>query len=252
MVKVHIVSDLHMEFGRHPHEVPPEADLVVCAGDMGNGKQGIDDARSIFRNQKTFYVTGNHDYYNEDMALFNPDVQDEKFYSTSKGHRFYPDLDIHVIGTTLWTNFELSSNKFLNMRNAQLGMSDYGLIKYRGNSLRPNDTYELYKEHSAWIKKKLVRHPLERTIVVTHHLPSAKSVSPRFFNSPLNPAFASTFLEDNPDIRPALWIHGHTHDSCDYVMDGTRVVCNPRGYPRKSGDFENPWFRPGLVIEIGE
>ena len=29
--------------------------------------------------------------------------------------------------------------------------------------------------------------------------------------------------------RAQLWIHGHTHDSFDYVVNGTRVVCNPRG-----------------------
>jgi hypothetical protein len=45
----------------------------------------------------------------------------------------------------------------------------------------------------------------------------------------------------------AVWIHGHTHDSCDYVEEGTRVVCNPRGY----GPFElNAAFDPILTIEV--
>ena len=37
-----------------------------------------------------------------------------------------------------------------------------------------------------------------------------------------------------------------------YVMDemnGTRVVCNPRGYVR-SNHAENPEFNPSLIIEI--
>jgi hypothetical protein len=54
-----------------------------------------------------------------------------------------------------------------------------------------------------------------------------------------------------------LWIHGHTHDSTDYVIQTgqttTRVVCNPRGYPLSAAGvlvFENPGFKPGLIVEI--
>ena len=45
-------------------------------------------------------------------------------------------------------------------------------------------------------------------------------------------------------------MHGHTHDSFDYVVRGTRVVCNPRGYA-KDGVNENPAFDPEFVVEIG-
>ncbi len=48
----------------------------------------------------------------------------------------------------------------------------------------------------------------------------------------------------------ALGIHGHTHDSFDYVLRGTRVVCNPRGYCRYVGRPENVDFDPGLAAEV--
>jgi predicted phosphodiesterase len=51
------------------------------------------------------------------------------------------------------------------------------------------------------------------------------------------------------DFGARLWIHGHTHDSFDYRLDGTRVVCNPRGYA-KDGANENPLFDAGFMIEI--
>jgi Icc-related predicted phosphoesterase len=44
-----------------------------------------------------------------------------------------------------------------------------------------------------------------------------------------------------------LWVHGHTHDSVDLDIAGTRVVCNPRGY---APDDLNPEFQPGLVVEV--
>ena len=27
-----------------------------------------------------------------------------------------------------------------------------------------------------------------------------------------------------------LWTHGHVHDDFDYMINETRVICNPRGY----------------------
>ena len=49
--------------------------------------------------------------------------------------------------------------------------------------------------------------------------------------------------------RARLWIHGHTHDSFDYCLNGTRVVCNPRGYAR-NGVNENPLFDANFLVEI--
>jgi hypothetical protein len=33
--------------------------------------------------------------------------------------------------------------------------------------------------------------------------------------------------------RPRLWVHGHTHTTCDYELGSTRVACNPYGYPHE-------------------
>jgi hypothetical protein len=45
---------------------------------------------------------------------------------------------------------------------------------------------------------------------------------------------------------PKLWIHGHTHDSFDYMVGETRVICHPKGYP-KENNYDG--YKP-LVIEI--
>ena len=45
----------------------------------------------------------------------------------------------------------------------------------------------------------------------------------------------------------SLWIHGHTHASCDYLIGKTRVLCNPRGY---APDDLNPCFDPYLIVTI--
>jgi hypothetical protein len=72
-------------------------------------------------------------------------------------------------------------------------------------------------------------------------------VAPRYAQDLGNAGFASHL--DHMMGRAALWVHGHTHDSFDYAVAGTRVLCNPRGYP-VGGGFENPMFVPELVVEV--
>ncbi len=71
----------------------------------------------------------------------------------------------------------------------------------------------------------------------------------RFKNDLISAAYASHLDALVEQSGAALWIHGHTHDSFDYFIGGTRVICNPRGY---FGYELNPDFNPGLVIDVGD
>ena len=86
-------------------------------------------------------------------------------------------------------------------------------------------------------------------MVITHHAPSRHSIHPRFADSLLNACFVSDAAHLLDADRVSLWIHGHTHDSFDHRVNGTRVVCNPRGYAR-GGVNENPAFDPHFAIEV--
>jgi Icc-related predicted phosphoesterase len=72
-------------------------------------------------------------------------------------------------------------------------------------------------------------------------------VHPRYANDLLTPAFASNLETMMDGDGPALWVHGHMHESYDYKIYGTRVVCNPRDY---APDALNPDFRLELVVDI--
>ena len=72
---------------------------------------------------------------------------------------------------------------------------------------------------------------------------------PRFTGSPVNLCFASDAEHLLQGVD--LWVHGHTHDSFDYRVGATRVVCNPRGYVR-DGVQENAHFDPALVVDVGQ
>jgi hypothetical protein len=64
---------------------------------------------------------------------------------------------------------------------------------------------------------------------------------------------ASKIDRPKPGSRaPALWIHGHTHDSFDYLVGPTRIVCNPKGNgPMRPGRrLENMEFDVRMVIDV--
>ena len=110
------------------------------------------------------------------------------------------------------------------------------------NPANPSPT--MHQQSRLFIDSVLKADPI-KTVVVTHHLPHARSIPPRFEGDLLNAAYASDLSAVIASGRPALWVHGHTHDSCDYMVGDTRVVANPRGY-----DDENVRFDPALTLRV--
>jgi Icc-related predicted phosphoesterase len=82
-------------------------------------------------------------------------------------------------------------------------------------------------------------------VVVTHHAVHWQSVHPRFRSDPVTAAFVSDRSALIEGYRPTLWVHGHVHNSSDYRVGATRIICNPHGYGP-----ENPTFDGALVVEV--
>ena len=63
-MKIHYLSDLHLEFGKMPknYRVPAGTDVVVLAGDIGVGLAGLHWALLAF-DCPVVYVAGNHEHY---------------------------------------------------------------------------------------------------------------------------------------------------------------------------------------------
>jgi len=134
----------------------------------------------------------------------------------------------------------------LAMRTARRHMNDYALIQYDERRFTPEDSRRLHFASRTWLQQELAKPFAGKTVVVSHHLPHASSIHPRYDGDALNPGFVSHLPQlVCPPVD--LWIHGHTHISCDYAVAETRVVCNPRGY---APDELNPQFQPGFVVEI--
>lgn len=253
-MKINILSDLHLGQGALP--LPGnDADLVVLAGDVARPPEAIAWAAAI--GKPVLYVPGNHEFYGGSIEGVRARL---RALSSGTGVRVL-DNDAVVIegvrflGTTLWTDFLLQGGgaaRDAAMQEAQRFMRDYSRIRLHDAAqapFTPQDSVALFAQHSAWLAAELARPHDGPTVVVTHHAPSAGSVHPRFEGSLLNASFVSHADHLLDGRRAALWIHGHTHDSFDYRRNGTRVVCNPRGYAR-DGVNENAAFDPDFTIEL--
>ena len=244
-MRIAVFSDLHREIW--PFEPPPlEADVVVLAGDIDNGTRGIEWAQKAF-DRPVLYVAGNHEYYEGEFA----EVRAALALSAREGRVEVLDCSerflggVRFLGCTLWTDYSLASpaERADVIERSRRYNPDHAAIRYGGGAFSPEHAIELCTRHRSWLAEKLAEPCAGMTVVVTHFAPHANSIAPKFANDPANPGFIVPL--ERLMGRAVLWIHGHTHTAFDYVVKGTRVLCNARGYPD-----EATGFAASRVIEV--
>ncbi|WP_095204733.1 metallophosphoesterase [Mesorhizobium carmichaelinearum] len=253
-MKIWVLSDLHLEFAdlRQPLTIP-DADVCVVAGDLcrapANGVHWL--AKHVAHAMPCVYVAGNHEFY---KGSIREGLEDGRHTAAGfPGVHFFENEavimnGVRFIGATLWTDYRIQGHQELAMFHARERMNDHQLIAKQRNPWQrfmPETAYQMHQTSRRFIDAALKADRITTTVVVTHHLPHARSIHSRFKGDSLNAAFASDLSEVIEDGRPALWVHGHTHDSCDYQLGCTRILCNPRGY-----DDENSAFDPALVVRV--
>lgn len=260
MTKIQVMSDLHIEFG--DLSVPKtDADVAVLAGDIHVGSQAAIWSGCLAKRLgiPVVLIAGNHEHYGtrgRPSYSFDRTIAELRASAAAAaGQLVFLEQDVAIvagvrfIGSTLWTDFELYGDPAEAMGHAELGMTDFRTIASRsGAQFTTNDARREFIAAHQFLVTELAKPFDDPTVIVTHHLPSLRSVAPRFKNDLLSAAYASHLDSLVETSGAALWIHGHTHESCDYTIGKTRVVCNPRGYY----DFAlNPQFDPKRVVEIG-
>lgn len=262
-MKLWILSDLHIEGCVWDMPSPaPDYDVLIAAGDIHDpASRGVEWLAERSNGKPVIYVPGNHEWYaHRQPFTVKSETKAARGRAADLGVHFLMDEAVVIDGVrflcaTLWTDWELSGNSAAAMGYAAMGMNDHIVIypEEVGRALSPRLSQSWHLASRYWLAEELPKTgDWDTTVVVTHHLPHPRSVAEEYKNSPLNPAFASDLSELVEGCGAALWVHGHTHHSCDYVAGSTRVVCNPKGYgPRAEGaPIENKGFDPKLVVEV--
>jgi Icc-related predicted phosphoesterase len=235
-MKAYVCADLHCEF--HPDggreliaRILPDADIAVVAGDLAVAG-GLRSALGLLaeRYRHVIYVAGNHDYYHSSLE------EVEHLRKTLGLRNVYWLEDevagiggVRFVGCTLWFGHHRA--------DMEAEISDFDVISGIRQWVHQKNARSL-----AFLRSNVTRD----SVVVTHHLPSTRSIVPRYQGFSLNCFFACPEAEEIILRQsPRLWIHGHTHDSLDYPLGRTRIFCNPLGYV---GVEVNPFFRTDQAV----
>ncbi len=240
-MRLQVLSDLHLEFhaDRGAQFVrllrPQGVDVLVVAGDLAvAGLLTEALSRLCDRYPRVVYVVGNHEYYDAHPDQVHEELADaaDRLDNLVWLHHGTATIGGLVFaGTPLWFPPAPESG------HARLWMNDFRVIR----DFEP----WVYDENRR--ATKLLESVADRAdVVVTHHLPSQRSVAPQYVGSPLNPFFVCACDEVIERGQPALWVHGHTHLHADHRIGRTRVLANPFGYPGEP----DTGFVEQLVVDL--
>lgn len=285
MIKhIRVASDLHLEgfYGRDYQTLgidflPPDPrdaeSILVLAGDISSQAEQLLGFLNVCcqRFAKVYYVPGNHEFYKHDIVSYPQEILaaianrrelgafanlETAFEGVS--YEELDDLKIRFIFGTLWADggpndwARAEVSRYLNdFRLITKGMTPLSTAR---TLFRLPDMVRIHKEHKAKIEELLAQPFDGRTVVITHHLPSRRLVSARFWPGDGTDGANGGFASDCDNMiavhEPWLWIHGHTHDTLDTMLWKTRVVCNPAGYRGEWGTPFNTFLTEPKFIEL--
>jgi len=287
MPRLAVWSDPHVDIENNAWQAPRiDADVLVVPGDVAaplvTGLRWLVD--NVHGPSRIVMTCGNHEFYKglpgsgEEFTYYHDQLERGREVAAGLGVDLLINDSVVIdgvryLGTPAWTDFSLLPegwSKKMAMYYSQNGRlpdereyggsrrdihSDFKEIRYgAGNSkhrLTPSQWLALHAESYAFLERALAQPHDGETVVVTHMGP-ASSVRGRGMHSWLYGSADLEALCVGPNA-PDFWLHGHVHDSHDYMLGDCRVVCNARGYPDRShpSGRENPNFDPHLVIEVG-
>jgi predicted phosphohydrolase len=257
-MKIHLLSDLHVEFYDDPkilcekiNKLYPNVaddDILIIAGDLGvagTSKKLNEEYKFMLKYfgkkwNSVFYVAGNHEYYDRPKHESIQDISNAiEEYCVECGIIFL-DNDIFetsgyiFVGTTLWTNVNEEAYENMNDKLQAILSRDEVVSIHKKNVAWLNSTLgKLQKLKEKDRKNELQDKPV---IVITHHLPLKEVVHKKFLGEEYSITH-SGYFSDLTDLVTkhnniiCHWYHGHMHEAYKKKVYDIHFCANPMGYP---------------------
>ncbi len=221
-----------------------EADIIVAAGDIGIGTQGVDWLKTL--NKPVIYVAGNHEFYTHEYQQMLQSIRKQ----CAGGNVHFLENDylifqgVRFLGCTLWTDLFVEGDK----KAAALGkaLNDFRRIQFDDKAFDAIEFSQLYQSSKEWLEQQLAEPFSGKTVIITHHAPSQWS-----WNESPNELRKLAYCNDLKSLlheyEIAAWFHGHVHSPVDYRIADARILCNPRGYV---GTKIVPGFDQNRMVDI--
>ncbi len=246
-MKIQYASDLHLEFKQNreflrANPLQPSANILLLAGDIVPFAQ-MEKHQDFFSYvsdhfQSTWWIPGNHEYYYSDIAdrsgRFNEKIRSNvHLVNNWSVHQ----NGIRFIFSTLWSKINA-----VNLWHTEASISDFHVIKCENRHFSANRFNQLHAESLKYIKSELSAECVEKTVVVTHHVPTFINYPEKYRSSDLNGAFGTELSDLIGTFKPACWIYGHHHHNTpDFEIGCTRLLTNQMGYVQNN---EHQFFKP--------
>lgn len=235
-MKIQFASDLHLEFPQNKeflrkNPIKPEGDILLLAGDIvlfAALKDHMDFFNYLSDNfQTTYWTPGNHEYYYSNIlersGTFNEKILNNVFLVNNSTITLE---NVKLIFSTLWSKINPSNSWYIRK-----GMTDFKVIKYNEDIFSPDQFNQLHEESLQFIKKELHNHYTDKTLVITHHVPTLFNYPPQYRGNILNEAFAVELFDLIDTNGPDYWIFGHTHNNIpNFKIGNTQLMTNQLGY----------------------
>jgi hypothetical protein len=206
-MRIHLLSDLHLESAPYALPAGLECDVVVAAGDIGVGTQGVAYLTSL--PWPVVYVPGNHEYYpGADGQVQDYGERLAALRAAAKGtnvHLLEGEAVViggtRFVGATLWSDFGGANDalawaaerhlrdyegigarglnnqgefmRLVRRFNRLAGRSEKALDEVLAHGLfTPAHAYGLHRRAVRALRRHLARPFDGDTVVVTHHAPS--------------------------------------------------------------------------------
>lgn len=250
---IQYASDLHLEFSQNKdflrkNPLRPIGEILLLAGDVVPFA-GMDRHQDFFdflsdQFETTYWIPGNHEYYYFDVATKCGTIHERIRKNVHLVNNLSLDhKGIHFIFSTLWSKINPDRQWYI-----EKNMSDFQVIQYEGHRFSLDRFNQLHEKCLHFLNTELRRTDTNKTIVVTHHVPTFLNYPEKYEDSELNEAFGIELFDFIEQMQPAFWIYGHHHCNVpDFNIGKTRLVTNQVGYVKLE---EHHLFNPEKAIQI--
>jgi Icc-related predicted phosphoesterase len=249
-VRIQYCSDLHLEFEQNnkyliDNPLAVCGDILILAGDivpLHDEFLSYSFFRLISKSYKQiFWVPGNHEYYYSDIDDFDFSSGIKLLGNISIINNNIIDYEgIRFVFTTLWSKISRANEKYVEQ-----SVSDFDCITKNKKNFSVADFNRVHHESLSFLKHAIFD-KTDKTIVVTHHLPSPLCNKDIYQKSNINEAFCSDLTDLIEESNAAFWVYGHSHHNQKPVYIGnTIMLTNQLGYiqfDEKDGFRGNAYF----------
>lgn len=253
-IKVGLVSDLHLEFGKsYMPKFSEDCDFIVLAGDINVGMESFKEAKWLSKTtgKKVVFVAGNHEFYHEDINDLTKkfkemaDLEENVFFLENDSLEFeIKGQKVRILGCSLWTDYKILGveNQIGSMLLANKSMNDHNFIMNNKRMFTPYDAAELHNTSKEFLISNL-NDPYDGiTMVLTHHAPHMDFNPPNYRRGKMCGAFTSDLTDVIKTFQPDIWICGHTHYNEDFYIGKTRLISNQMGYHGEPTTSNECWI----------